>query len=103
MKQDFSGATVLNLHNSLNEVGDKRVSVQAELAKARAETAALRKEAVAARGTAEAARVKLLRSKRDNKVRLRVTAVVMMIAALIRIGWEATQMTDPVATATGRS
>ena len=99
MNGNAHAANVLNMLSSMIEVKNKP-SVQAQLEKAKAEAAALRAEAAKARESAAAERDRLLRSKRDGKVRLRVTAVVMMTAALIRIGWEATRTAEPPVTAT---
>ncbi len=75
-----------------------RTAVHKELDKARAEVEAVKADAAAARERAEQARIKLLKSNRDAKVRLRATAAIMMTGALIKMAWQATQAPSPVPT-----
>jgi len=67
-------------------------------AAAPAELERVRREVDQARADAVAARARMLKSTRDSKVRLRVTAVIMMTAALLRLAWEAnSQLPAPTA------
>jgi len=69
-----------------------------ELEKAREEANRARADGAAAQERAEQAKARMLKSTRDAKVRLRVTAVIMMTAALLRLAWEAnSQPSAPVA------
>ncbi len=54
-----------------------------------------RADAVAAQRRADEARAKMIKSSRDSKVRLRVTAVVMMTAALLKLAWQAASSQPP--------
>ena len=67
--------------------GGRRIPTELEKAKAEAERA--KADSAAAQARADQARAKLEKSTRDSKVRLRLTAVVMMLAALLKLGWQA--------------
>ncbi len=82
---------------SLRSPAGKR-GTPTELEKAKAETERAKADTKAAQVRAEQARAKLEKSTRDSKVRLRVTAVVMMTAALLKLGWEAAQAPTPPTT-----
>jgi hypothetical protein len=87
----------LNLRKPSNKAGERLRDSRAELQKALAEATTSKAEAVAARESAEKARHRLAKSKRDAKVRMRVTAVLMMTAALFKLGWEAAHETPTIA------
>lgn len=80
---------------SLRSPAGKR-GAPSELEKAKAEAERAKADSVAAQARADQARVKLEKSTRDAKVRLRATAVIMMTAALVRLGWEAANAPPPV-------
>ncbi len=65
-----------------------KASVNAELEEAKAELQRLKADAAAAERTAEQLRANFKKSRRDVTVRLRVIAVVMLTAALIKITWQ---------------
>lgn len=67
-----------------------------ELEKARAEVQRARADMAAAQDRADQAKAKLQQATRDAKVRLRWTAVIMMTAALLKVGWEAAMRQSPV-------
>jgi hypothetical protein len=52
-------------------------------------------EAAAARQVAEQSQTKLVESRRDNRLRLRLTALVMMTAALMKLAWQAGHAPQP--------
>lgn len=87
----------------LRDTGSLRVkgAGPTELEKARQEASRARADALAAQERADQARERLLKNKRDTKMRLRATAVIMLTAALLRLAWEAsnTQPPAPVASA----
>jgi hypothetical protein len=90
MNETAQGGTTLNLRNPFGAAG-KADLPRTELEKAKAEAQAARAQAAAAVENAERLRANLLRSKRDAKVRLRITAAIMMTAALLKIAWQAAQ------------
>jgi hypothetical protein len=65
--------------------------MSAELEFAKAELARVKAEAVAAQLATERLQAHLTKSRRDTKVRLRVIAVVMLTAALIKTAWQSAQ------------
>jgi hypothetical protein len=74
--------------------------MQAELESAKAELARAKAESAAAQQAAERSEANLKKSRRDNKVRLRLVAVVMLTAALVKIAWQSMQApVAPVVTA----
>jgi hypothetical protein len=75
-------------------VGEQRPLT--ELEKARAEIKRFRADAAAAQERADTAQKQLLKSGRGAKVRLRVTAAIMMTAALTKIAWTASDPDLPV-------
>jgi hypothetical protein len=77
---------------TLGRDGNKSVGgkskMNAELETAQAELARVKAEAAAAQQAAQRLLASLKKSGRDAKVRLRVTAVVILTAALIKIAWQ---------------
>jgi hypothetical protein len=63
----------------------------AELKRAQAELQRVKAEAAAAQQATERLRASVAKSRRDTKFRLRVVAVVMLTAALIKILWLSAQ------------
>ena len=96
MNENVRSASTLSLRSPFAAPPRRRQPT--ELEKARAETERIREEAAAAHQAAAEARARMQKSARDAKVRLRVTAVIMMTAALIKLGWEAAHAPDPVPT-----
>jgi hypothetical protein len=86
MTDNFRSGGTLGLVSPYSSSGKDAPS---ELEKARAETARVRVEIAAAHESAAQACAKMQQSKRDAKFRLRATAMVMMTAALLRLGWQA--------------
>jgi hypothetical protein len=66
------------------------------LERAKAALARLEAEVAASQRAADQLKSDLAKSRRNNKVRLRVTAVVMMTAALIKLTWDATHAPPPI-------
>lgn len=89
---------MLLLRSDSPKTGKRRPPTELEKAKAEAERA--RADLSAAQQRADESRAKLLKSKHDSKVRLRVTAVVMMTLALIKLGWQAANEPTPMLTPT---
>jgi len=65
------------------------------MAKAAEEIKRIKAEAVAAIQAAEQWQARLTDLRRDNKRRLRLTALIMMTAALTRLAWEAAHTPEP--------
>jgi hypothetical protein len=70
---------------------DAELRANHELASSKAEVRRVTDEAAAARHASEQLRVNVAKSRRDNKFRLRVAAVIMLMAALIKIAWVSAQ------------
>jgi hypothetical protein len=87
MNDNVRSASALSLRSPLREQAKGRPPI--ELEKARAEVERARADTAAAQERADQLKAKMLRSSRDAKFRLRATAVIMMTAALLKIGWEA--------------
>ncbi len=93
MNDNIRSASTLSLRVPFN--APHRRKQPTELEKARAETERIREEAAAAHEAAAEARTRMQKSARDAKFRLRATAVIMMTAALVKLGWEAAHAPDP--------
>ena len=83
MKPTASGVAVPGVRKPIR--GSADAPALTELDKARADIARLKRDAAAAQNSADKLEACLVKTRRDNKVRLRVTAVCMMTAALIRL------------------
>jgi hypothetical protein len=82
--QSQTQASTLNLRKPRNKAEEEKFRMNAELENAKAELQRVKAEAAAAQQATER---RIKKSRRDAKVRLRVTAVVMLTAALIKIIW----------------
>jgi len=84
-----NSASTLGLRPSRIKSEKDKARVSAELENAEAELQRLKAEAAAtAERAAEQLRATVKKSRRDAKVRLRVIAVIMLTAALIKITWQ---------------
>jgi hypothetical protein len=83
MKPTASGVAVPGVRKPIK--GLVNAPVSSELEKARADVARLKADVAAARRVAENSEASLYKTRRDSKVRLRLTAVLMMTAALIKV------------------
>ncbi len=95
MKSPTSTST-LSLRQPTKAEKDKLLAAELETAKAELQRA--KAEAAAAQRATEQLRATVKKSRRDAKVRLRIIAVVMLTAALIKITWLSAQA--PVAPVT---
>lgn len=93
MKENLDGASTLSLGTPPRQFA--KLGGRTELEKAKAEVARVKAQAAEAEETARKLQASLVKTRRDNKMRLRVTAVLMMTAALIRLGFMATAEPAP--------
>lgn len=81
-------ATTLNLRRSHSKFETDQLRTSRQLEAAKAELERVKAEAAAAQRANEQLQINFEKSRRDTKVRLRVIAVVMLTAALIKITWQ---------------
>lgn len=99
MSSNSRASNALKPCNPLWEVGQPS-SRPTELEKARLEAEWARADAAAASERAERIHAQMLQTKRDAKVRLRITAIIVISAALIKMGWQAAHEPTPTASVT---
>jgi hypothetical protein len=93
MNENMGTASALNLRAPFG--APSRWRQPSELESARAEIEHIREEAAAAYEAAAEARARLQKFARHVKFRLRATAVIMLTAALLKLGWETAHAPNP--------